>query len=43
MGTIQIVDGKIRVVAPEEIALIKLNYPMPGWKQRNESVSSSSN
>ncbi len=43
MGTIQIVDGKIQVVAPEEIALIKLNYPMPGWKQRNESVSSSSN
>lgn len=43
MGTIQIIDGKIQVVAPEEIALIKLNYPMPGWKQRNASISANPN
>ena len=45
MGTIQILDGKIQVVAPEEIAVTQFNYPVPGWKQRedNESVSSNSN
>ena len=45
MGTIQILDGKIQVVAPEEIAVTQFNYPVPGWKQRekHESVSSNSN
>nr|WP_290665136.1 amino acid ABC transporter substrate-binding protein [Ardenticatena sp.] len=34
MGTIQIQDGKIVVVAPEEAAVAEIRYPMPPWNER---------
>ena len=34
MGTIQIQDGEILVVAPEEAAVAELQYPMPPWDER---------
>ncbi|GAP62065.1 branched-chain amino acid transport system substrate-binding protein [Ardenticatena maritima] len=34
MGTIQIQDGNIVVVAPEEAAVAELRYPMKPWKER---------
>lgn len=45
MGTIQILDSQIQLVVPEEISLAKVNYPVPGWKERedNDSVASNSN
>ena len=34
MGTIQIQDGVINVVAPAEAAVTDLQYPMPAWEDR---------
>lgn len=34
MGSIQIQDGQINVVAPPEAAVAELIYPMPPWKER---------
>lgn len=34
MGAIQIQDGNILVVAPEEAAVADLIYPMPAWEER---------
>jgi hypothetical protein len=34
MGAIQIQDGEILVVAPEEAAVADLQYPMPPWDER---------
>ncbi|RMG94272.1 MAG: branched-chain amino acid ABC transporter substrate-binding protein [Chloroflexi bacterium] len=34
MGAIQIQDGEILVVAPEEAAVADLLYPMPAWEDR---------
>ena len=34
MGAIQIQDGQINVVAPEEAAVAELQYPMPPWDER---------
>jgi len=34
MGTIQIQDGSINVVAPTEAAVTDLRFPMPGWDAR---------
>ncbi len=34
MGSIQIQDGVINVVAPVEAAVTELQYPMLPWNQR---------
>ncbi|MGK7917330.1 MAG: ABC transporter substrate-binding protein [Prochloraceae cyanobacterium] len=34
MGSIQILDGQIKVVAPKEAAVAEISYPMPAWKER---------
>jgi hypothetical protein len=34
MGAIQIQDGVINVVAPEEAAVAELQYPMPPWSEK---------
>jgi branched-chain amino acid transport system substrate-binding protein len=34
MGAIQIQDGVINVVAPEEAAVADIQYPMPAWEDR---------
>ena len=34
MGAIQIQDGVINVIAPEEAAVADLQYPMPPWEER---------
>ncbi|MEZ4861850.1 MAG: amino acid ABC transporter substrate-binding protein [Caldilineaceae bacterium] len=34
MGSIQILDGNIEVVAPVESAVAEMSYPMPGWQDR---------
>lgn len=34
MGAIQIQDGEIQVVAPQEAAVAELQYPMPPWDER---------
>lgn len=34
MGTIQIQDGEIKVVAPGEVAVADIIYPMPAWDER---------
>ncbi|MGK7917331.1 MAG: ABC transporter substrate-binding protein [Prochloraceae cyanobacterium] len=36
MGTIQILDGQIKVVAPKEAAVAEITYPMPAWKERKK-------
>ena len=36
MGSIQILDGQIKVVAPQEAAVAELTYPMPAWKERKK-------
>ena len=34
MGTIQIQDGVINVVAPTEAAVTELQFPMPPWEEK---------
>jgi branched-chain amino acid transport system substrate-binding protein len=34
MGSIQILDGSIEVVAPSAAAVADMVYPMPGWNER---------
>jgi branched-chain amino acid transport system substrate-binding protein len=34
MGSIQILEGKIEVVAPSEAAVAEMVYPFPQWKKR---------
>jgi branched-chain amino acid transport system substrate-binding protein len=34
MGTIQILDGQIKVVAPQEAAVTNMVYPQPPWQNR---------
>ncbi|MGK7871914.1 MAG: amino acid ABC transporter substrate-binding protein [Xenococcaceae cyanobacterium] len=34
MGSIQILDGKIQVIAPKKSAVAKMAYPLPKWKER---------
>ena len=34
MGGIQILNGQIKVVAPESVAVTDMAYPLPAWKER---------
>ena len=34
MGSIQIQNGEIKVVAPVDSAEVELIYPMPAWSER---------
>jgi len=34
MGAIQIQDGEIVVVAPDDSAVAGIRYPMPAWSER---------
>ena len=39
MGTIQILDGQVKVVAPKEAAVAEITYPMPAWNERKKWLS----